>query len=102
MKNSLQRIARQGVARGLTIGEAFRRESEFPLVVINLMAVSEKAGHLEEILLTLSTFYESEIDSSVKTLVSIIEPAMLVVIGGIVGIIAMSVIVPIYQLVGQF
>ncbi len=99
---SLKRIAREGVARGLTIGEAFRKESNFPLVITNLVSVSEKAGHLDEVLFILSTFYESEIDVSIKVLVSFIEPAMLVVIGGVVGIIAMSVIVPIYQLVGQF
>ena len=99
---SLKRIAHEGVARGLTIGEAFRRESNFPLVITNLISVSEKAGHLDEVLFILSTFYESEIDASIKTLVSVIEPALLVMIGGVVGLIAMSVIVPIYQLVGQF
>lgn len=102
MAMSLRRIAHEGVARGLTIGEAFRKETDFPLVITNLIAVSEKAGHLDEILFTLSTFYESEIDAAIKALVSFIEPAMLVLIGGIVGLIAMSVIVPIYQLVGQF
>ncbi len=102
MEMSLKRIAHEGVARGLTIGEAFRKESSFPLVITNLVAVSERAGHLDEILFILSTFYESEIDASIKVLVSVIEPAMLIVIGGIVGTIAMSVIVPIYQLVGQF
>jgi len=102
MAVSLRRIAHEGVARGLTIGDAFRKETDFPLVITNLVAVSEKAGHLDEILFTLSTFYESEIDAAVKAMVSVIEPAMLVLIGGIVGLIAMSVIVPIYQLVGQF
>lgn len=102
IETSLKRIAHEGVARGLTIGEAFRRESNFPLVITNLISVSEKAGHLEEVLFTLSTFYESEIDASIKALVSVIEPALLVMIGGVVGLIAMSVIVPIYQLVGQF
>lgn len=102
MAVALRRIAHEGVARGLTIGDAFRKETDFPLVITNLIAVSEKAGHLDEILFTLSTFYESEIDAAIKALVSVIEPAMLVLIGGIVGLIAMSVIVPIYQLVGQF
>ena len=102
MSAGLRRIAHEGVAKGLTIGEAFRKEEDFPLVITNLIAVSEKAGHLEEILFTLSTFYESEIDTAVKGLISIIEPAMLIIIGGVVALIALSVIVPIYQLVGQF
>ena len=68
---------------------------------MNLVAISEQSGHLEEVLETLSKFYESEIDSSTKTLVSFLEPALLVVIGGVVGLIAVAVIVPVYQLIGQ-
>ena len=101
LKDALIRISRDGLAKGLTIGEAFKKEPYFPSVVTNLIAISEKSGHLEEVLETLSTFYESEIDASIKGLVSFLEPALLVFIGGIVGLIAISVIVPIYQLVGQ-
>lgn len=99
---ALQRIAREGVSRGLTIGDAFRKEAAFPLVVTTLIAISEKAGHIDEILATLSTFYESEIDAAIKTMVTLIEPVMLIILGGLVGFIALSVLVPIYQLIGQF
>ncbi len=99
---SLKRISREGVTKGLTVGEAFKREPAFPAVVSNLVAVSEKAGHLDEILATLGNFYESEIDASVKTLVSFVEPALLIAIGAVVAVIALSIIIPIYQLVGQF
>lgn len=102
LKDSLMRISREGVAKGLTIGEAFRREAVFPRVVVNLMAISEKAGHIEDILSTLANFYSGEIEAAIKTLVSFLEPALLVGIGIIVGTIAISIIVPIYQLVGQF
>lgn len=97
---SLRTISREGISKGLTIGEAFRRETVFPLVVTNLIAISEKAGHIEEILKTLSGFYESEVDASVKVLVAFIEPILLLIIGVLIGTIALSVIVPIYQLVG--
>jgi type II secretory pathway component PulF len=101
LKEALYRISRDGISKGLTIGEAFRREPFFPRVVVNLIAISEKAGHLEEVLETLADFYESEIDSSIKMLVSFLEPVLLLVIGMIVGLIALAVIVPIYQLIGQ-
>ncbi|OGY67745.1 MAG: hypothetical protein A3B16_00910 [Candidatus Zambryskibacteria bacterium RIFCSPLOWO2_01_FULL_45_43] len=97
----LRNVSREGIAKGLTIGEAFRREPAFPMVVTNLIAVSEKAGHVEDILKTLSNFYESEIDNSVKTLVAFIEPVMLILIGFLIGTIAVSVIIPIYQLVSS-
>ena len=99
-KSSLKHVAREGISKGLTIGDAFRREAAFPLVVINLISVSEKAGHLDEILKTLAGFYESEVDNAVKVMVAFIEPVMLVFIGVLIGSIALAVIVPIYQLVG--
>lgn len=99
---SLNRIAKEYLGKGISIGDSFKREKIFPAVVSNLLAIGEKAGHTEEILFTLSTFYESEIDVALKSLVSFIEPVLLVIIGVIVGGIALSLIVPVYQLVGQF
>ena len=90
------------MAKGLTIGEAFRRERVFPNVVSNLVAISEKAGHLEEVLKTLAEFYETRVESGIKSLVSLLEPALLLVMGIMVAIIALAIIVPIYQLTGQF
>lgn len=98
----LRRIADEGIARGLTLGDAFRKETAFPAVVTNLVAISEKAGHLDEILETLARFYETEIDASIKNAITFIEPTLLLVIGVVIGTIALAVIVPIYQLVGQF
>ncbi|MGC8651553.1 MAG: type II secretion system F family protein [Minisyncoccia bacterium] len=99
---TLNRIAKEYLAKGMTIGDAFKKEKVFPPVVTNLLAIGEKAGHTEDILNTLASFYESEIDVSLKTLVAFIEPAMLVILGVIIGGIALSLIVPVYQLVSQF
>jgi type II secretory pathway component PulF len=102
LRESLIRVSREGLAKGLTVGEAFKREPFFPKTVVNLMAISEKAGHIEEVLGTLADFYASEIDSGLKTLVSFLEPALLLLIGFVIGIIALAIIVPIYQLTTQF
>lgn len=102
LRDALQRIARQGVARGVSLGESFGREPVFPAVVRNLVAISERAGHLDEVLATLAEFYEGEIDTGLKTFIAFVEPIMLLFIGMVVGVIALSIIVPIYQLVGQF
>ena len=101
-KYALLRVAREGLAKGLTIGEAFRREAVFPKVLVNLIAISEKAGHLEEVLETLGEFYSTSIDTSIKSLVSVLEPILIMTMGGIVVLIALSIIVPIYQLTTQF
>ncbi len=99
---ALERVAHDGLAKGLTIGESFRREEVFPKSVTNLIAISERAGHLDEVLVTLSDFYETNIDGNIRALVSLLEPALLIAMGIIVAVIALSIIVPIYQLTSQF
>jgi len=102
LEASLRRISEEGLAKGLTVGEAFRREPYFPQTVSNLVGISERAGHIEEVLETLSDFYTKEIDGSIKTLVAFLEPVMLLVIGAVIGLIALAIIIPIYQLTTQF
>ncbi|GIW65273.1 MAG: phytochrome sensor protein [Candidatus Parcubacteria bacterium] len=99
---ALLRIADEGLSKGLTIGESFRKEIVFPRVVTNLVAISEKAGHLDEVLDTLAKFYATNIDSTIKSAVAVIEPVLLILMGGLVGTIALSIIIPIYQLATKF
>lgn len=99
---ALLRISKEHLSQGISMGDSFKREKIFPAVVSNLLAIGEKAGHTEEILKTLSVFYETEIDAALKTLVSLLEPLLLMFLGVVVGGIALSLIVPVYQLVGQF
>ncbi len=102
MEVALRRIADEGLAKGVSLGAAFHREEVFPSVVSNLVSISEKAGKTEEVLSTLAGFYETEVDLALKRVTSIIEPMLLLIVGSFVGLIALSVILPVYQLVGQF
>lgn len=101
MKQSLLRIAHEGVMRGIPLGEAFHREEVFPQTIRTLIAIGEKAGHTEEVLKNLADFYETEIDTAVKSLVALFEPLMLMIIGLVVGAIALAVILPVYQFISQ-
>ena len=100
LKGVLKRVTRDGITKGLTIGDAFKREPYFPRTVSNLIAISEKAGHLDSILVTLANFYEEDVLATVGILVSIIEPVLLMFIGTVIGGIALAILVPIYQLAG--
>ncbi len=102
LQQALIRISREGVAKGLSLGDAFRKEPFFPKIVTNLVAISEKAGHVESVLQTLADFYIREVDNGIKRLVSLAEPLLLLFIGLVIGTIALAVIVPIYQLTTQF
>jgi len=101
-ESSLRRIAKEYLTQGLTLGESFRKEKVFPSILINLISLSEKAGRLEEVLFSLAGFYEGEIETSLKILTSLIEPLLLLFLGIIVGGIALSLIIPVYQMVSQF
>ncbi|MGE4554602.1 MAG: type II secretion system F family protein [Candidatus Paceibacterota bacterium] len=101
-EEALRRISKEYITQGLTLGESFRREKVFPSILTNLISISEKAGRSEEVLSYLADFYEGEIDVSLKTLTSLIEPMLLLGLGLIIGGIALSLIVPVYQMVSQF
>lgn len=73
----------------------------FPLLLVKMIAVGEKTGKLEEVLLYLSEFYEEDIDNFTKNLTTILEPFLLITIGIVVGFVAMAIISPIYQLTGS-
>jgi len=62
--------------------------------------VGEKTGTLSMILLSLADFYEEEVSSELKDMVAILEPVLLLVMGLVVGAIALSILLPIYQMVG--
>lgn len=71
----------------------------FPPLVTNIIAVGEETGELSEVLKEIASFYEGEVDQTMKNLTSIMEPVLMVVIGLAVGALAISIISPIYNLV---
>ncbi|MBN1779249.1 MAG: type II secretion system F family protein [Candidatus Buchananbacteria bacterium] len=79
-----------------------KRHPYFPLLATKMISVGEKTGKLDESFGYLASFYEKEVDASTENFTTIIEPALLIFVGLIVGFVAISVISPIYQVTGQF
>lgn len=92
--------ASRAVAEGITTSQALRATGVFPQLVLQMVTSGEKTGELPAMLEYIGSLYTRETDAKVKSLTSVIEPIMIVVLGAIVGFIAISVIVPIYSLVG--
>ncbi len=90
---------RERIREGESIAAPMRRTKVFPPMVTNLISVGEDAGNLEEMLYKLSDYYDVEIDATIRALASLIEPIMIVVIGAIIGIIVVSLYLPIFNLV---
>lgn len=93
---------REAVIAGSNLAEPFRMSQIFPPTLVQMVAVGEKTGTLDEILLHLSDFYDTEVERDLRALTSTLEPLLLLVMGLIVGFIALSVLLPIFQLVKVF
>jgi len=92
---------RAAVKEGEKISTPLMGSKVFPAMVVQMIGVGEETGRLDQMLSKVSDFYDQEVDSTLKGLTSLIEPVMIVGLGAIVGFIAVSVISPIYQLVGS-
>jgi len=89
--------------KGAPLHEVFKKRGNlFPHLVISVIAVGERTGTLERSLLLISNYYNEEVDRVLKNLVSLLEPILLIIMGAIVAAIALSILLPIYQLVSSF
>ncbi len=87
------------VAEGGRLSREFEREPKiFPDTLPHLVAIGETTGNLSQTFLYLSELYEREVDDFTKNLSSLVEPALMIVMGGIVAFVAISVITPIYEI----
>lgn len=99
-RNDFKEIINE-ISQGSSLGMSLkRRKDEFPYLVINMVSVGEKTGKLDLVLTDLANFYEEEVDNGLKNIIAMIEPLLILVMGLVVGGIAFSIIVPIYQIVG--
>jgi type IV pilus assembly protein PilC len=93
--------ARNSIKEGEKISTPLFGSRIFPVMVTQMIAIGEETGRLDQMLVKVSNFYDDEVDNTLKSLTSLIEPLMIVGLGLIVGFIAVSVISPIYSLVGS-
>jgi type IV pilus assembly protein PilC len=90
--------AKQQVAGGRGLTEAFRATGKFPEMVLQLMATGEDSGNLDTMLLKASDFYDRQVEAAASGLASLIEPVMVVLVGGMIGFIVVSMFLPIFQM----
>lgn len=93
---------REAVIGGAALSEPFRSEKIFPPVISQLVSVGEKTGALDETFLHLGEYYEREVDRRLRTMTAVLEPFLLLVVGSLVAFIALSVLLPIFQLIRVF
>jgi type IV pilus assembly protein PilC len=86
------------VQSGGTLAHPIERADVFPPMVGHMVSVGEESGQLEHMLTKVADFYEAEVDAKVKALTSLIEPAMIAVVGGMVGVIVIAMYLPLFSL----
>ena len=88
----------EAVKGGSSLSDALNKYDQIPQIMVQMIKVGEETGALSSILKTLAMFYKREVDAAVDTLVGLIEPAMIVVLGVAVGVLLSSVLLPIYNI----
>jgi len=97
IESGLKKVATQ-VSKGERIGESLAKNKVFAPLVVNLIAVGEETGDIPSMLDKIATFYEEEVDTTVSSLTSLIEPFIIVFLGVFIGGIALAMFLPILQL----
>lgn len=90
--------AAKAVKNGKQLSEPLTQSKHFPAIVPQMLAIGEETGQIDTILIKVADFYEEEVETTIDGLSSLIEPLMIVVLGGMVGLIAASVMGPIASL----
>ncbi|MEK7212178.1 MAG: type II secretion system F family protein, partial [Patescibacteria group bacterium] len=102
-EQALKTIAEKRLETGVTFADALKEYPElFPEVLTSVIATGEKTGQLSSVLAQMADFYEEEVIYGLEILLTLVEPILLVVVGIVVGLLASSLIAPIYRLIGSF
>lgn len=100
-KEEITKIAKK-VKDGIPLGDIMEDSKNFPVLVSQMISIGEETGKLSEILIKVSEFYEKEVDNIIKNITALLEPFMMLAIGGMIGFVMVSIIKPIYELTNMF
>ena len=93
--------ARAKISEGKNMAGPLMETNVFPPMVVQMVGVGEQTGALDAMLSKIADFYEEEVDVAVAGLTSLIEPLMMVVIGGTVGVVLIAMYLPIFEIAGK-
>ena len=94
-------VVRKHVEEGRTISDPLAQTGVFPAMVVQMINVGEQTGALDQMLSKIADFYEEEVDTAVAGLMKLIEPLMIVILGGIIGVIVTAMYLPLYSILSQ-
>jgi len=95
------RYVREKISEGKTIVQPLAETKVFPPMVVQMIGVGEATGAMDQMLTKIADFYDDEVDSAVAALTSLIEPVMMVFLGGVVGGFLVAMYLPIFSIAGS-
>jgi type IV pilus assembly protein PilC len=93
--------SRDEVIQGVPLSVALGRTKAFPDLALSMLSIGEETGDVDTMLSKVADFYEDEVDTSTKALTSLLEPMMIVLVGGIVGVILVAMYLPMFNIFDQ-
>lgn len=93
---------RSAITEGQSLTEPFKASGVFPATVIQMVSLGEKSGKLDQMLIEVANFYDREVDYTVRNITTALEPLLLLAMGAMVAFIALSVLLPIFNLIKVF
>ncbi|MGI6227556.1 MAG: type II secretion system F family protein, partial [Peptococcales bacterium] len=91
----------KNIKDGRGLAESFREGKVFPPMVVQMLAVGEQSGNLDELLVKVSDYYDSEVAEATDRLPKLIEPIMIVLLGIVVGTVVLGVLLPMFNVMGS-
>ena len=89
---------KERVSKGSDIAEAIRKTGLFPPIVIHIIATGQMSGSIENGLMDIADMYDDEVEMTAKTLTSLIEPVILLIMGAVIGFIVLAILLPIFEI----
>lgn len=90
--------SRDSISEGRTIAGPLKASGEFPPILTHMIAIGEKTGELEQMLNVVSDAYDTQVDSSINSMTRLLEPLMILLMGGVILLVALSIFLPMLQL----
>jgi type IV pilus assembly protein PilC len=90
----------EAISGGQSIAEPLKATGVFPPMVIQMIAVGERTGGLSDMLTRVSDFYDTEVEAAVEALTSMLEPLVIVVLGGVIGAVLIAMYLPMFEMAG--
>jgi general secretion pathway protein F len=90
--------ARENITEGQSIADPLKKSGQFPAMMIHMISIGEKTGELPEMLLNVAETYEEQVNTRIEAMTSLLEPVMIIGMGGMVGFVVLSVFMPLMDM----